>query len=170
MANAFGQFSESSAASNSASPLISWGVKVEKEFDFDKATSAMLDAAKDYLKSKLSAIRKTAQGNLKEGDGARTFALKNSLKNKIKTKPGKIWAAVGVDANYVLLTQTESGKTIRHRPVKYAHLVEGGFEHYPDGKKIAARPFLQKAVLSNGGENGIAAGLNKVLKESAGAI
>lgn len=141
---------------------------------FKNWTDKMLNDANFFLEYTFGKIARRAVDNLRKNGSVDSNALVESVKTKIQFKRsrakerrgGSIWAGVGIDKD----VDKFKGKEYR-RPVHYAHLIEKGFTHYPDGKKIEAKPFLQPAVNSvTGGTKAIERKLYDVIANASNGI
>lgn len=140
-------------------------------------TRQMLSDASLFLKAKGARIMRRARSNVST-QSKKTGALAKAIKDKNVFKQGRaknridgrIWMGVGIDSNVREKEYTAKGSMIEHRPIFYAHLVEQGFTHYPDGKLIKGKPFLRPAVNAEGGEIGIKNELEEVIDNAARGI
>lgn len=119
--------------------------------DFKAWEYDIKEAAAKSLKESVKKVENSAKRGL-SGVSERTGALKKSIVSTAKIYKNGVWAGVGVDSSY---KEVHGGKVVK--PSKYAHLIEAGFQHYPDGSRIEAKPFLSPAVNQNGGREGICA-------------
>lgn len=138
---------------------------------FKNWTDKMLNDANFFLEYTFGKIARRAVDNLRKNYNIETNALVESVKAKVHFKRsrakerrgGSIWAGVGIDKD----VQATKNDKIR-KPVHYAHLIEKGFTHYPDGKKIEAKPFLQPAVNSvTGGSKEIERKLFQIIENAS---
>jgi hypothetical protein len=136
---------------------------------FKNWTDKMLNDANFFLEYTFGKIARRAVDNLRKNGSVDSNALVESVKAKIsfnqssKKKRGGIWAGVGIDKDVDKFKDKEYRK-----PVHYAHLIEKGFTHYPDGKKIEAKPFLQPAVNSvTGGSKEIERKLYQIIENAS---
>lgn len=140
-------------------------------------TRQMLSDASLFLKAKGARIMRRARSNVST-QSKKTGALAKAIKDKNVFKrgraknriDGRIWMGVGIDSNVREKEYQPNGRIIIHRPIFYAHLVEQGFTHYPDGKLIKGKPFLRPAVNAEGGEIGIKNELEEVIDNAARGI
>ena len=110
----------------------------------------------NYLSALMSSIAKKAKDNLRKNKNIDTGTLAESIKSKAvytKGKTNKIWAGVGIDRNTRGQKKYKKALSDVRVPLYYAHFIERGFTHLPDGRKIEAKPFLQPAVNSVSGGN-----------------
>jgi len=118
--------------------------------DTFKWTEEIALQVENDLKPFMGKIQSAAVAKIK-ANSVRSGALARSIKTKFVKKYDKethrVWAGVGVDKNHV---ETYNGKRVR--PIKYAHFIEQGFTHQPDGTKIEDKPFLAPAVRLVGGK------------------
>ena len=115
-------------------------------------------AAARELQKRMDKIANDAKANL---DAKRTGALKDSIESDAKVYPFGAWGGVGINSKYQIFTP--SGKRVK--PAWYAHFIENGFKHFPDGDRVPSRPFLAPAVRSNGGGDGIWKAVEEVILE-----
>ena len=137
-------------------------------------SDTMLNDAFFFLEYIFGKVARRAVDNLRKNDSVETNALVRSVKAKVqfkqsrakKRRGGSVWAGVGIDKD---VQATKNGKV--SRPVHYAHLIEKGFTHYPDGKKIKGKPFLMPAVNSvSGGSKAIERKLYQVIENASKGI
>ena len=138
---------------------------------FKNWTDKMLNDANFFLEYNFGKIARRAVDNLRKNYNIETNALVESVKAKVhfkqsrakKRRGGSIWAGVGSDKD---VQATKNGKI--RKPVHYAHLIEKGFTHYPDGKKIEGKPFLMPAVNSvTGGSKEIERKLFQIIENAS---
>ena len=147
---------------------------IGKEFSVSiKGLSPILQFhAEKFFKEKMQQIKEVAQQNLTKNGSVRYGDLKAAIEPKayINTKDNFVWAGVGIDRKYFNIHGKRAkgkrkGEYIKQIPVKYAHLVEAGFTHLPDGSKVEGKPFLRPAVNQCGGDNGIKREITDTLKQ-----
>jgi hypothetical protein len=138
---------------------------------FKNWTDKMLNDANFFLEYTFGKIARRAVDKLRSNGSIDSNALVESVKAKVhfkrsrakKRRGGSIWAGVGIDKDLDKFKDKEYRK-----PVHYAHLIEKGFTHYPDGKKIEAKPFLQPAVNSvTGGSKEIERKLYQIIENAS---
>lgn len=128
--------------------------------DFAGSFRELEKRATPLVKAMLTRAAADARANLERNKSVDSGLLKKSIKTKFKTRGRIFWGAVGVDSNVDGLVGKATKRT--RRPIKYAHLIERGFTHYPDGGAIKVKPFLAPAINKMGGADGIAKKLKDI--------
>lgn len=125
-----------------------------------------------FLQMIMQRIARKAVDNLRKNKSVDTNALVESVKAKVvfvnnsgrSKRTSRVWAGVGIDRNVKKLKKYKKALPDIRRPVFYAHLIEKGFTHMPDGSKVDAKPFLQPAV------NSVSGGIEAIQKKLAEII
>ena len=141
----------------------------------DKWADIIKVDAYDFLEKIMKQAKQVAKSNLRRNGNIETGALEESIDSKatyVESKKGKgIWAGVGINRKTRKEKKFKKLSPEIRVPVYYAHLIERGFTHLPDGKKVEAKPFLMPAVNStSGGDRGIQQSLDKIVANAKSGI
>ena len=130
---------------------------------------ALRIAGEQIIASKLMELRGKARENLIKNGSVDTGALGDAVNCSVMSYPksGNIFGVIGIrtDVEKKKEPKTYRGRIQYRRPVKYAHLVERGFTHKPDGKKINGKPFLAPAVEEMKRENKMENEIRKMVED-----
>ena len=139
--------------------------KVDITFKCEAITADFLEQVKNIAKAKISSNGSVILGNLQKAIAVKTYPSETG-----------VWGGVGIDRKVKGKTKrikdrkTKQMKNFTPKPVSYAHLVERGFTHAPDGTKINGKPFLKPAYEMAGGNSAYAEalkrGINEVLEKN----
>jgi hypothetical protein len=139
---------------------------------FKQWDASMKVDAYSFLDRLMRKIARRAIDNLRENKNIDTNALVESVQAKVVfvkgrgKSDGRIWAGVGIDRNVSKTKKYKRKETLPdiRVPIHYAHLIENGFTHLPDGTKVEAKPFLRPAVnLISGGNEAIQKKLAEII-------
>lgn len=105
-------------------------------------------AIKPELQAGARRIKQLAKQLIKAGVSRRTGALLRSIamgSYRTRNKRTTFWAAVGIKDIVATYRHTKGKRTYKARPVKYAHLIEGGFTHKRSGKRFQGVNFIRRS-------------------------